>query len=67
MGGAIQLEMFSHTLPQSGFCFCSLPQSSLLCDTDVSIEMFRCPNLIETLSAELRRGDPSLSESQRYL
>lgn len=67
MGGAIELEMFSHTLPHSVFCFCSLPQSSLLCDTDVSIEMLRCPNLIETLSAEFCRGYPSLSERQRHL
>lgn len=59
--------MFPRTLQQSAFCFLSLPQSHLLRDGDVSVKMPRFPDLIETGSAELCWGDPSLSERQRHL
>lgn len=62
-----RLETFVHTLQQSALCFLSLPQSRLLRDADVSVQMLRLPDLIQTLSAELGRGDPSLSERQSHL
>lgn len=62
-----RLEVFLHTLQQSGFCFLSLPQGDLLGHGDVSVKMLRFLDLVQTLSAELCRWDASLSECQRRL
>lgn len=41
-----QIQVFLHTLQQSGFCFLSLRQGDLLGHGDVSVKILRFPDLV---------------------
>lgn len=54
-------------MQQSGFCLSGLLQSQLLRHGDVSVEMLRLLDAVQTLPAELRGRDSSLPEGRRHL